>query len=166
MSCGTLSCLAIFGQSSCLSGTVKLSLESGWSEVVQGGMSAVVVVVGEVAGDVLSGLATVLVFGHFEFGLDGPKAGFHEGVVVTIGGPTHALAKLGSAKDTPVSLAGVLPTAVAVMDQSRGRLSIADRMGQRIQDERFGHLLSQAPAHHAARTQVENQSQISKGRFF
>ena len=30
-----LSCLAIFGQSSCLNGTVELSLESGWSEVVQ-----------------------------------------------------------------------------------------------------------------------------------
>ena len=42
-------------------------------------MSAVVVVIGEVAGDVLPCLTAVLVFGHFEFGLDGAEAGFHEG---------------------------------------------------------------------------------------
>ena len=62
-----LSCLAKFGQSSCLIGTGELIFESGWAEVSQGGMSAVVVVVREVAGDVLAGLAAVLVFGHFEF---------------------------------------------------------------------------------------------------
>src|SRR5437868_11529772 len=129
-------------------------------------MSAVVVVVGEVAGDVLAGLAAVLVFGHFEFGLDGAETGFHEGVVVAISGPAHALAKLRSTKDGPILLAGVLPAAIAVMDQTRSWLPTADRMGQGIQDERFGHLFSQAPAHNAARTQVENQSQISKGRFF
>jgi hypothetical protein len=64
-----VSCLANFGQSSCLIGTGELSLESGWSEVVQGGMPAVVVVVGEVAGNVLPSQTAVLVFGHFEFGL-------------------------------------------------------------------------------------------------
>jgi len=129
-------------------------------------MSAVVIVVGEVAGDVLPSLPAVLVFGHFEFGLDGAEAGFHEGVVVAVSGPAHALAELGSAEDGPIVLAGVLPAAVAVVDETGGRLPIADRMGQRIQDQRFGHLLSEAPAHDAARTQVENQSQISKGRFF
>src|SRR6476660_8589998 len=100
-------------------------------------MSAVVVVVGEVAGDVLSGLAAVLVFGHFEFGLDGAKAGFHEGVVVAVSGPAHAFAKRRAAEDGPIVLAGVLPAAVAVVDQTRGRLPIADRMGQGIQDERI-----------------------------
>src|SRR5881394_1017311 len=125
-------------------------------------MSSVVVVVGEVAGDVMSGQAAVLVFGHFEFGLDGAEAGFHEGVVVAVSGAAHALAKLRSAEDGPIVLAGVLAAAVAVVDETGGWLPIADRMGQRIQDERFGHLLSEAPAHDAARTQVENQSQISK----
>src|SRR6186997_2778587 len=109
-------------------------------------MSALVVVVSEVVGDVLAGLAAVLVFGHFEFGLDGAEAGFHEGVVVAVSGPAHALAKLSSAEDGAIFLAGVLATAIAVMDQARGRLPIADRMGQRIEDERIGHLLSQAPA--------------------
>src|SRR6266566_5571390 len=114
-------------------------------------MPAVVVVIGEVAGDVLPGQAAVLVFGHFEFGLDGAETGFHEGVVVAVSGPAHALAKLRSAEDGPIVLAGVLPAAVAVMDQTGGWLPIADRMGQCIQDERFGHLLGQTPADDATR---------------
>src|SRR5829696_636916 len=99
-------------------------------------MSAVVVVVGEVAGDVLPGLTAVLVFGHFEFGLDGAEAGFHEGVVVAVSGPAHALAKFRSAENGVISLAGVLPAAIAVVDQTGGRLPIADGMGQGIEDER------------------------------
>src|SRR4051794_33403850 len=91
-------------------------------------------VVGEVAGDVVAGLAAVLVFGHFEFGLDGAEAGFHKGVVVTIGGPAHALAELGAAENGSVLLAGVLPAAVAVMDQTGSRLPITDGVAQRIED--------------------------------
>src|SRR3989442_1130201 len=119
-------------------------------------MPAVVVLVGEGAGDVLSGLAAVGGFGPFELWLDGSVAGIHVGVVVDICVPAHALAKLRWAEDGPIVLAGVLPAAVAVMDQTTSRLAIADCMGQGIEDEHVGHLLSEAPAHDAARTQVED----------
>src|SRR2546428_14095887 len=92
-------------------------------------MPAVVVVVGEVAGDVLSGLAAVGGFGDFEFGLDGAEAGFHEGVVVAVSGPAHALAKLRSAEDGPIGLPGVLPGRGAVMDQNRSRPRAVDFPG-------------------------------------
>jgi hypothetical protein len=91
---------------------------------------------------------------------DGAEAGFHEGVVVAVGGPAHALAGLGSAEHGAIRLAGVLAAAVAVMDQARGRLPIADGVAQRVQHERLGHLFGEAPADDASRTQVEDESQI------
>ena len=120
------------------------------------------IVIGEVAGDIVAGLAAVLVFGHFEFGLDGAEAGFHEGVVVAVGGPAHALAELSSAEDGAISVAGILSAAIAVMDQACGGLPVTDGMLKGIQDERVGHLLGQAPADDASRAEIENQSQKGK----
>ena len=94
------------------------------------------------------------------------EAGFHEGVVVAIGGPAHALAELGSAENGAISLAGVLAAAVAVIDQAGGRLPIADRVRQCVQHERLGHLFGEAPADDATGTEVEHQGQIGKGSFF
>ena len=124
------------------------------------------VVVSEVAGDLVSGLSAVMVFGHFQFGLDGAEAGFHEGVVVAVGGPAHALAELGSAQNGAISMAGVLAAAIAVVDESRRWLPVTDGLLEGFEDERVGHLLGQAPADDAARAQVEDESQVGKGRFF
>ena len=74
------------------------------------------VVVSEVAGDLVSGLSAVMVFGHFQFGLDGAEAGFHESIVVAVGRAAHALAHLGSSQNSAIRVAGVLAAAIAVMD--------------------------------------------------
>jgi hypothetical protein len=41
-----------------------------------------------------------------------------------------------------------------------------DGVCQRILDKRVGHLLGQAPADDAARTEVKHENQIGKGGFF
>jgi len=47
-------------------------------------MSALEVVIGQVAGDVAACFEAILVFGHFEFNLDGSETRFHESVVVAV----------------------------------------------------------------------------------
>ncbi len=71
-----------------------------------------VVVVGEVAGDILSGESAVVVFGHFEFGLDGSEARFHEGVIVWIISTAHALQHFFVADYFSEIIAAVLPASV------------------------------------------------------
>ncbi len=61
-------------------------------------MPALEVVVRQVAGDVLARLTALLVFGHFQLGLDGPEARFHESVVVTVGGAVHDFNNLSAAQ--------------------------------------------------------------------
>ena len=73
---------------------------------------------------------------------------------------------VGAAEHGAIGVAGVLAAAVAVMNQAWRRLPVADRVLQGIEHERLGHLLGQAPADDAARTEIEHQSQIGKGRFF
>ena len=58
ISCQTVSCLANFRQSSCLIRTLDSGFKGGGCEVLQGGVPAVVVVVGQVAGDVVRGEKT------------------------------------------------------------------------------------------------------------
>ena len=41
----------------------------------------------------------------------------------------------------------------------------ADSLLQGVADERFGHVLGEAPADDAARAQIEHQGQVGKGRF-
>lgn len=52
--------------------------------------------VGNVLGDDSARVVAVLIFGHFQFGLDRAEAGLHERVVVNVVGPAHALAALAS----------------------------------------------------------------------
>ena len=47
-------------------------------------MSPANVVVSNVIADLDPGCHNIVIFFHFEFGLDGAEAGFHEGVVVAI----------------------------------------------------------------------------------
>jgi hypothetical protein len=112
-------------------------------------VSALGVVVGEVAGDLRSRGVAVIVLGQFEFGLDGSEAGFHEGVVVAVGGAAHALSAVGAAEDGSIVVAGVLPAAVAVMNETRRRLAQRDGLLQRVDDERVSHLRVDAPADNA-----------------
>src|SRR6266852_5517808 len=124
------------------------------SEVTEGGMFAFVEVVMDVLFDLSTRRSTVLVFGHFEFRLEGSKTRFHEGVVVAVAGAAHALTEFCAAQDGPVTYAGVLPSAVCVMDEARGRLSLADRHGERRKRESVGHRLVQLPADQGSREAV------------
>ena len=77
-------------------------LELGWGEVIERRVSARVVVVGDVGRDLSPRGSDVLVVGHFEFGLDGSEARFHEGVVVAVAGAAHALTDVRAAQDRSV----------------------------------------------------------------
>jgi len=87
-----------------------------------------------------------LVFGHFEFGLDGSEARFDEGVVIAVVGAAHALADRGAAEHGPVAMTGVLAAAIAVMNQTGRRLSGTDRLVQGLENDGLAHLLGEGPS--------------------
>jgi hypothetical protein len=140
----------------------ELDFEGGWAEVVQGGVASFGVVVGEVAGDFGAGVVAVIVFGHFEFGLDGPEAGFHEGVVVAVSGAAHALLAGGSAENISIVVAGVLSAAIAVMNQTRRRLATGNGFTEGVADEFFGHAFRERPADDASRAEIEQGGEIGE----
>src|SRR5688572_20377025 len=80
------------------------------------------------ARDSSGSVKAALVFGHFQLGLDGAEAGFHEGVVVAVGGAVHALTDLAAPQHGPIGVAGILAAAIAVVHQARRRLAGAERL--------------------------------------
>lgn len=79
-------------------------------------MSALEIVIGQVAGDVAARFEAILVFGHFEFNLDGSETRFHESVVVAVSGAAHALAHGSAAQQGSIGTAGILSATIAVMN--------------------------------------------------
>src|SRR5438477_10527443 len=98
-------------------------------------MFAFCVVVGEVLADFALGGPLVVIFGHFEFGLDGSKTRFHEGVVVAVVGAVHALPEVSAAQEAAVASAGILAAAIGMMKQAGRRLTIANGDPKRSQQE-------------------------------
>ena len=78
------------------------------------------VVVGEVGTDLFQGCPMVFIFGHFQLGLDGSEARFHEGVVVAVACTAHALTHLSAPQHGAVFLACVLSATIGVMNQYEG----------------------------------------------
>ena len=120
------------------------------------------IVVGDVVADLSPGRTLVLVFGHFEFRLEGSEAGFHEGVVVAVVGAAHALADVCAAQDGSIAGAGVLAATVGVLDQTRCRLTFADAGLQDRDHEVFGHGLGEVPAHEASREAVHQCREVAE----
>jgi hypothetical protein len=95
-------------------------------------MFAIEVVVGDVGLDGLQRGGMVFVFGHFEFCLECSEARFHEGVVVAVVGPTHALTHRGTAHHTAVSRACILAAAICMVNQVFTWPSCSDGRRQRV----------------------------------
>ena len=71
-------------------------------------MFSLEIVIREVVADLSTCRLLRLVFGHFEFRLEGSEAGFQEGVVVAVVGAAQALADVGAAQDSAIAGVGVL----------------------------------------------------------
>ena len=95
---------------------VKSQFELLGCEVSECGVFSIGVVVVEVVGDFTLCGPLVVIFGHFEFGLDGSEARFHEGVVVAVVGAVHALPEVSAAQEAAVASAGILTATIGVMN--------------------------------------------------
>lgn len=80
--------------------------------------------------DLGPGVGRVIVFGHFQFGLDRTEAGFHEGVVGALVGAAHALPHRGATQHGAI-----------------GALAFEDDEGSSVQPVgTLADLLAEAPA--------------------
>ena len=89
-------------------------------------MSSFEVVVADVFGDFFQRNLDALVFGHFEFVLEGSEEAFHECVVITVVGSAHALSDAGATQNGSVVVTGVLAASIGVVNDSFGRLPFFD----------------------------------------
>ncbi len=136
--------------------------ELRWFEVFDSGVFSFEVVVADVLRDLEFCGVMAVVFGHFEFSFDGSKAAFHEGVVVAVGSPAHALADVGSSQDRSVTIAGVLAASVTVMDQVVGGFSFANDSAKHLEDQFFGHVGAEIPSHDSPRESIHENGKIRK----
>ena len=65
-------------------------LELRGAEVAEGGVFTLLAIVAQEIGNLAAGDSAVLIFGHFQFSLDGSKARFHKRVVVAVVGACRA----------------------------------------------------------------------------
>ena len=160
---GTVRWCRFHGQASLLFRAVEIGFELGWGEVAQRGVFAVEVVVGDVLFDFFQGGGMIVVFGHFEFGLEGSKTRFHESVVVAVAGAAHALTHRRAAQHVAVLGPGVLAAAVAVVNQVP-EPGCRDRMAalQRVQDELLGHVAGQLPTDDAPGKTIHQRRQVTE----
>jgi len=86
-------------------------------------MFAAVKVVVNVFGDLAARRPAVLVFGHFQLGLEGSKARFHEGVVVAVVSAAHALTEARCA-DTWASVTPVVLDKFPKADRTKDRAGV------------------------------------------
>lgn len=107
--------------------------------------------------------AHCLVIGHFEFRLDCAETTFHECIVVAIACTTHALKSLGATQNGSIFVAGILASAIAVMNQSRRWLSLLHSQSQSSQYERLSHIIGQMPAHNASREKIQQDCEVTEG---
>lgn len=84
------------GQVIFLIGLGVVGFELFWRLVTDAGVFSLAVVVGDVVVKLSVGYLMVILFGDFQFGLDGTEARFHECIVVAVVWSAHALHHAGT----------------------------------------------------------------------
>ena len=155
----------IFGPVWFLVWGVDLSFELGWGEIAEGGVFALRVVVAfDVVKDFqarIGGIFKAAALQHLAF--ERADEGLAPGVVIRVGTRRHALAHPRSCQSLAEGGTAVLAAAVTVEDAIFCRTG-AESLAQGSHDQVAVQVVTQAPADHAARTQVEDHGQVEPAR--